>query len=179
MEIIKYISTIAVPFIIFIIVLYGVLDNIKIFDTFIEGVKEGIKTTIKILPTLIGLFFAIGAIRSSGVIDGLSNILNPVLEIIKFPKELLQLALLRPISGSASLATATNIMETYGVDTQIGIMASVIMGATETTIYTIGVYSGFVKIKKTRYILIAALIADAVGMLTAVYICRVLSMKSC
>ena len=179
MQIINYISIIAVPFIIFIIILYGFLEKIKIFDVFIEGTKEGLKTTIKILPTLIGLFFAIGAIKSSGIVDGIGMILNPLLEIIRFPKELLSLAFLRPISGSASLATAMNIMETYGVDSEVGIMASVIMGATETTIYTIAVYSGFVKIKKTRFVLCAALLADLVGIATAVMVCRLLSMKSC
>lgn len=85
------------------------------------------------------------------------------------------LAMLRPISGSSSIAVATDIMKNYGVDTQIGIMASTIMGSTETTLYTIAIYTSCVKIKKTRYILVAALIADIVGMLTSVAVCRLLS----
>ena len=93
--------------------------------------------------------------------------------------EILPLALLRPISGSASIATATDIMKTYGVDSQIGIIASVIMGATETTLYTIAVYTGVVKIKKIRFVLYAALIADIVGITTAIVVCRMLSIKSC
>ena len=179
MQIINYISIIAVPFIIFIIILYGFLEKIKIFDVFIEGTKEGIKTTIKILPTLIGLFFAIGAIKSSGIIEGIGKVLNPFLSLIRFPMELLPLALLRPISGSASLATAIGIMENHGVDSELGMMASIIMGATETTIYTIAVYSNYVKIKKTRFVLIAALLADITGIAMAVLVCRFLSMKSC
>ena len=178
MQIINYISIIAVPFIIFIIILYGVIEKIKIFDVFIEGTKEGIKTTVKILPTLIGLFFAIGALKSSGVVEGIGKLLNPILKIIKFPMELLPLALLRPISGSASMATAMNIMQEYGVDSQIGMMAAVIMGATETTLYTIAVYSGFVKIKNTRFVLKAALLADITGIAVAIIACRLLSMKS-
>ena len=83
--------------------------------------------------------------------------------------------MLRPISGSSSIAVATDIMKNYGVDTQIGIMASTIMGSTETTLYTIAIYTSCVKIKKTRYILVAALIADIVGMLTSVAVCRLLS----
>ena len=85
------------------------------------------------------------------------------------------LAMLRPISGSSSIAVATDIMKNYGVDSQIGIMASTIMGSTETTLYTIAIYTSCVKIKKTRYILVAALIAEIVGMLTSVAVCRLLS----
>ena len=98
MEIINYISIIAVPFVIFIIILYGIIEKKKVFDIFIEGTKDGIETTIKILPTLIGLFLAIGALRSSGIIDGIGEILYPILNVIKFPIEILPLALLRPIS---------------------------------------------------------------------------------
>ena len=98
MEIMNYISIIAVPFVIFIIILYGVLEKKIVFDIFIEGTKEGIETTIKILPTLIGLFLAIGALKSSGIIDGIGKILSPILTLIKFPIEILPLALLRPIS---------------------------------------------------------------------------------
>ena len=98
MEIINYISIIAVPFIIFLIILYGVIEKKKVFDIFIEGTKEGLETTIKILPTLIGLFLAIGALRSSGIIEGIGKILSPILTIIRFPIEILPLALLRPIS---------------------------------------------------------------------------------
>lgn len=98
MEVLNYISIIAVPFVIFIIILYGVIEKKKVFDIFIEGTKDGIETTIKILPTLIGLFLAIGALRSSGVIDGIGKILSPILMIINFPIEILPLALLRPIS---------------------------------------------------------------------------------
>lgn len=102
MQIINYISIIAVPFVIFIIILYGVIEKKKVFDIFIEGTKDGIETTIKILPTLIGLFLAIGALRSSGIIDGIGKVLSPILSLIKFPVEVLPLALLRPISRKCS-----------------------------------------------------------------------------
>ena len=179
MQILNYISTIAVPLIIFIIILYGVLERKKVFDIFIDGAKDGIKTTIKILPTLIGLFFAIGALRSSGILEGIEKILKPILNFIKFPTEIFPLAILRPISGGASLAAATEIIKKYGVDSEIGIIASVIMGATETTLYTIAIYSGYVKIRRTRFVLLAALMADITGIITAIIACRILSMKSC
>ena len=174
-NIINFLSNLAMPLIILMIVIYGVIEKKEVFDKFIEGAKEGIKIVINIFPTLIGLFLAVGALRSSGVIDIVIKILDPLLNIINFPTEIMPLALLRPISGSSSIAVATDIMKTFGVDSQIGIMAAVIMGATETTLYTIAVYSSSVKIKKTRFVLIAALTADIVGIITSIIICRFLS----
>ena len=174
-NIINFLSNLAMPLIILMIVIYGVIEKKEVFDKFIEGAKEGIKIVINIFPTLIGLFLAVGALRSSGGIDIVIKILDPLLNIINFPTEIMPLALLRPISGSSSIAVATDIMKTFGVDSQIGIMAAVIMGATETTLYTIAVYSSSVKIKKTRFVLIAALTADIVGIITSIIVCRFLS----
>ena len=140
-----------------------------------EGAKDGIETTVSIFPTLVGLFVAIGALRSSGILDMIINIINPILTIINFPSELMPLALLRPISGSSSIAVATDIMKNCGVDSLLGTMASTIMGSTETTLYTIAIYTSCIKVKNTRFILIAALTADIVGMLTSVAVCRFLS----
>ena len=174
-NIINFLSNLAMPLIILVIVFYGVIEKKEVFDKFIEGAKEGIKIVVNIFPTLIGLFLAVGTLRSSGVIDIVIKILDPLLNIVHFPTEIMPLALLRPISGSSSIAVATDIMKNFGVDSQIGIMAAVIMGATETTLYTIAVYSSSVKIKKTRFVLIAALTADIVGIITSTIICRFLS----
>ena len=174
-NIINFLSNLAMPLIILLIVIYGVIEKKEVFDKFIEGAKDGIKIVINIFPTLIGLFLAVGTLRSSGVIDIVVNILDPLLNIVNFPTEIMPLALLRPISGSSSIAVATDIMKNFGVDSQIGIMAAVIMGATETTLYTIAVYSSSVKIKKTRFVLIAALTADIVGIITSIIVCRFLS----
>lgn len=174
MEIVNYLSNIAMPFMIFIIVIYGLIEKNKIFDTFLEGAKEGIEIVFNIFPTLIGLFVAIGALRSSGIIDAIVNFLNPVLKIIQFPNEVMPLAILRPISGSGSMAIATDIMKNFGVDSNIGLIASVIMGSTETTLYTIAVYTSSVGIKKTRLIIIPALIADIVGMIVSVIVCSMI-----
>lgn len=163
MQIVTFLSNVAMPFIILIIIVYGLIERKKVFDTFVDGAKEGLEIVFNIFPTLLGLFVAIGALRSSGIIDGIINLLNPILSLINFPTEIMPLALLRPISGSASIAVATDIMNNYGVDSKIGIIASVIMGSTETTLYTIAVYSSSVGIKNTRFVLIAALIADVVG----------------
>lgn len=173
MEFVNFISNLAMPIIILIIVLYGVIEKRKVFDDFLDGAKEGLGIVISILPTLIGLFVAIGALRSSGILDIIIKILTPLLSIIDFPTELMPLAMLRPISGSSSIAIATDIMNNYGVDTTLGMMASVIMGSTETTLYTIAIYTSCVKIKKTRFILLAALTVDIVGILVSIAVCRI------
>ena len=175
MKLVNFISNLAMPAIILLIVMYGVKEKNKVFDTFLEGAKEGIETTVNVFPTLIGLFVAIGALRSSGILDMIINIINPILMIIDFPSELVPLALLRPISGSSSIAVATDIMKNCGVASLFGIMASTIMGSTETTLYTIAIYTSCIKVKNTRLVLVAALTADIIGMLTSVVVCRILS----
>ena len=172
MIIINFISSLAMPLIILLIIIYGSIEKNKVFDDFLEGAKEGLDIILSILPTLIGLFVAIGALRSSGILDIIIKFIAPLLNIIKFPSELMPLAMLRPISGSGATAVAVDIMKTYGVDNIIGIIASVIMGSTETTLYTIAIYTSSVKIKNTRGILIAALTADIIGMLISVFVCN-------
>lgn len=170
MQVINFFSNLAMPMVIFFIILYGLTEKVKVFDNFLEGAKEGIKTTFSILPTLIGLFLAIGALRSSGILDLIIKITSPILEIFNFPSELMPLAILRPISGSASIAVATDIMKQAGVDSLIGNIASTIMGSTETTLYTIAIYTSCIKIKKTRFILLAALTADITGIIVSNFI---------
>lgn len=172
---INFLSAVAMPTIILLIITYGIKEKNKVYDTFLEGAKEGIKIVYDIFPTLIGIFLAVGALRASGIIDLIIKIITPVIQILKIPAQIMPLAMLRPISGSASMAIATDILTQHGVDSMIGLIASTIMGSTETTLYTIALYTSVVKIKKTRYVLIAALIADIVGMLASVVIWRILS----
>ena len=161
MKIVNYISILAMPLIILIIISEALKEKRDVFDIFLKGAFDGIEISLKIFPTLIGLFVAIGMLRSSGVLDFLS-----------FPKEVVPLALLRPISGSASIAVATDIMKNCGVDSFEGLLASVIMGSTETTLYTIAVYTSSVKIKNSRGVLIAALLADLTGIIVSLIVCR-------
>ena len=170
---IEFFSNLAMPLMIIFIVLYGVMERKKVFDIFLDGAKEGVGV-VNIFPTLVGLFVAIGALRSSGIIDLIVNFCTPIFNFMNFPTEILPLALIRPISGSSSIAVATDIMKNFGVDSKIGLMASVIMGSTETTVYTIAVYTSSVGIKKTRFVLCAALIADFVGIVTSVIVCNFL-----
>ena len=174
MQIINYISSAAIPTVILIIIMYGVIQKVKVYDTFIDGAKEGIEIVFRLFPTLIGIFLAVGALRNSGIIDLIINI-TPVTSLLKIPSQVLPLAMLRPISGSASMAVAVDIMQKYGVDTTIGLITSTIMGSTETTLYTIAVYTSCVGIKKTRFVLFAALMADLVGIISSVIIWQILS----
>lgn len=175
MNFINYISNSIIPLVITIIILFAIKEKVKVFDLFIEGAEEGMKIVVGLLPTLIGLFVAIGVLRNSGIIDKIIAIISPILNNLGIPKEIMPLAILRPISGSASIAIGTDIMNKYGVDSQIGLISSTIMGSTETTLYTIAIYTSVVKIKSSRGILFAALIGDVVGMLISVVICRFLS----
>lgn len=174
MQFVNYVSSLAMPSIILIIVVYGIVEKIKIFDVFLEGAKDGIEIVISIFPTLIGLFVVIGALRSSGILDFIISIVSPILNKINFPTEIMPLALIRPISGSSAIAVATDIMKNYGVDSKFGLMSAVIMGSTETTFYTIAVYSASVGIKKTRFVLFASLVADFVGIFVSVLVCNVI-----
>jgi len=175
MTTINYLSDLAIPFTILIILIYGLIERNKVFDTFLNGAKEGIGIVVKIFPTLIGLFVAIGALRSSGILDFIIELIYPVIEFLKIPTEIMPLAILRPISGSASIAIGSDIMAQYGVDSKIGLITSTIMGSTETTLYTIAIYTSVVGIKKTRFVLVAALIGDLIGMLASVIIWHILS----
>ena len=175
MKFINYFSVIAVPISILIILLYGILEKKNVFDIFLKGANDGVKMVIKIFPTLVGLFLAIGALSSSGILDFIIKLITPLLTLLKIPPEIMPLAILRPISGSGSIAVATDIMKKFGVDSLIGLIVATIMGSTETTIYTIAVYTSSVNIKKTRFVLFAALMADLTGIIASVVIWRILS----
>ena len=174
-NIINYISNATIPIIIVLIILYGIRDKVRVFDTFLDGAKEGIEIVFKMFPTLLGIFLAVGVLRASGLIDAIVNLITPITNLLEIPSNILPLAILRPISGSASMAVAVDIMQNYGVDTLTGFITSTIMGSTETTFYTIAIYTSAVGIKKTRGILLAALAADMAGMIASTIICRILS----
>ena len=167
-----YISAIIVPLIIAIIVFCGLIENKKVYDLFCEGAKDGIKMTVKMFPTLIGIFLAIGMLRSSGLLDFISNFLANFLKYFNVPTEIIPLAIIKPISGSASMALATNIISKFGTETRIGMIAATIMAASETTFYVIAVYMNSIKAKKSRNVIIPAIIADIVSIITAICIIK-------
>lgn len=167
-----YISAIIIPTIISLVLFIGIKEKKKVYDLFIEGAKEGVKVTFKLFPTLIGIFLAIYMLRSSGLIDFVCNILANVTELFNVPNAILPLAIIKPISGSGSMAIATEIMAHFGVDGNIGRIAATIMGSSETTFYVIALYMSSVKVKDSRKIIIPAILADIASIISAIIFLR-------
>lgn len=168
MNFINYISTIIIPFIIVFIIAYGCIERKNVYDIFIIGAKKGIKIVIELFPTLLAIFLAINLLKSSGIINFIVDSIDPILRILNIPVEIMPLAILRPISGSASMGIATNIIRENGVDSKIGLIAATIMGATETTFYTIALYTSSIGIKKIRFTLFASLLINFVSVVTVI-----------
>lgn len=174
MSIVQHISSYAFVAIIMLILIAGAFKEVKVWDVFAEGAGEGIKTVLRIMPSLIGLMVSISVFRASGALDLLIFAVKPVTSLLGIPPEAVPLAILRPVSGSASLALISDIMKTYGPDSFVGRVVSTMMGSTETIFYTLAVYYGSVGIKNIRYTLVAALIADAASVIASVAACRLL-----
>lgn len=171
-RILSLISIGSIPFMITIILFHGYIKGVKIYDTFVEGAKEGFKTSTKIMPYLIAIFIAIGIFKDSGALKLFSNVLRVPGQMIGLPKELIPLAILKPISGSGSLAMVKELISTYGADSFIGRVASTMMGSSETIFYTMALYYGTIEIKNSRHTLICALISHLAGVISAVIICK-------
>lgn len=173
MEFLKAISSYAIPSIFLIIISIGVYKNVKVYDVFVEGAKEGITTVIRIVPPLVGLLVAISVFRASGALDLLTGFFKPFAGLVGIPPDALPLAFLRPVSGSASLALVSDILKNHGADSFTGRVASTMMGSTETIFYTLAVYFGAVGIKNIKYTLAAALIADIASVIASVWACSI------
>ena len=167
MRIIEYFSQIAIIIFIFIVIIFGIKDKKNIFNYFLEGVIEGEKMVIQLFPTLLALLVAVGMLNASGIINKLSEIVAPILKLFSINKELAPLILLRPISGSTTTAIATDLMSRYGVDSNIGLISACIMGATETTIYVVSIYSSKINVKNVKEVLIIGLITDFIGIIVS------------
>ena len=173
-NIVNAISLYAIPFIIVSIVLFGAFKKVNVYETFTDGAREGFKTAVSIIPFLVGMLVAIGVFRASGALDLITNALSPITNKIGMPGEVLPMALIRPLSGGGASGVMNELFATYGPDSLIGRMASVMNGSTETTLYVLAVYFGAVGIKKSRHALPAGLIADAVGLITAVVVTNIM-----
>lgn len=165
-----YLSEWLVPLMIFYIVGFGVLSKRPVFDDFLKGAVEGVKTVSGILPTLIGLMTAIGILRASGFLGYISEMLQIPADIVGIPVEIVPVILVRMISNSAAMGLVFDIFKTYGPDSLTGMTASIIMGSTETIFYTMSVYFMTAKIGKTRWTLPGALIATAAGIVASIFL---------
>lgn len=165
-----YISDFIVPSVIILIVAYGVLEKVKVYDEFVKGAKKGFSTVIKIMPTLVGLMVAVGILRASGFLEFLSVQIGKVTDYIGFPSQLVPLSIVRLFSASAATGLVLDIFKEYGTDSRIGLIASIMMCCTETVFYTMSVYFMAAKVKKTRYTLTGALLATVAGIVASVWL---------
>lgn len=172
LEILEIISRWAIPFLLLVIITYGYLRGVKVYEVFVEGAQEGFETAIRVMPYMVTIFVAISIFRASGAMDLLARALLPLAQRLGLPAELMPLVFLRSISGSGSLGLVTEILNHYGPDSFVGRLASVMMGSSETTFYVLAVYFGSVSIRKTRHALPVGLLADLVAMIMAVVVCR-------
>ena len=155
-------SDFIIPLIFAVVLLYGICTKTDVFGEFTEGVKDGLRTVYDIFPSLFCLVVTVAAFRASGATAAITELIRPALETIGFPPECAELAVMRPFSGSGATAIFERILTEHGADTFAGRVASVILGSSETTFYTLSVYFAAVKAKKTRYALAAALVGDIV-----------------
>jgi spore maturation protein B len=171
---VKILSLLSIPILLSFFPLYAAVRGLKVYEEFVEGAKEGFQVIIKIIPNLVAILVAIGMFRGAGGIDMLTKWLTPAMSLVHFPPELLPMALIRPLSGSGSLGVFTDIVNTYGADSMLSRMAGTIFGCTETTFYVLAVYFGAVGIKRTRHAVPAGLVADTVGIIMSVIVCRMM-----
>jgi spore maturation protein SpmA len=165
-------SLLAIPFLLSFFPTYAAIRGIKVYEEFVEGAKEGFGVILKIIPFLVTMLVAISMFKGAGGIDLLTRVLTPVLAPLHFPTDLLPLALMRPLSGSATLAILTDIIHRLGPDNIVSLMAATIYGSTETTFYVAAVYFGSVGAKQTRHAIPAGLLGDLAGVISSVIICR-------
>lgn len=172
-KILSIISIGSIPFIITVILVHGYIKGVKLYDAFVEGAGEGFKTSVKIMPYLIAIFLGIGIFKESGALELFSKVFAIPGRLIGLPQELIPLAILKPISGSGSLAMVKELVYTYGPDTFTGRLASTMMGSTETIFYTMALYFGTIGVKKSKHTLLCALISHLVGIIAAVMVCKI------
>lgn len=171
-QITTIVSNLAIPLVLFVIIGYGVIKKVKLYEAFVEGAKGGFEVAIKIIPFLVAILVAIGMFRASGAMDYFIKLISPLTNLIGMPAEALPVAIMRPLTGSGTLGVVTEIMQTHGPDSFLGRLVSTMYGSTETTFYVLAVYFGSVGIKQTRHAVPAGLLADLAGLLGALLICR-------
>ncbi|WP_345910946.1 spore maturation protein [Bacillus altitudinis] len=174
MAFINWLSLALIPLIIAGILIAGTIKKVPTYETFVEGGKEGIQIAFSIIPYLVGMLVAITIFRASGALDFVMELLKPVFTAIDVPTEVVPLAFIRPISGTAALGMTSDLIATYGPDSFIGKLAAVMQGSTDTTLYILTVYFGAVGIKKMGDALKVGLLADLIGIIASIIIVSLL-----
>lgn len=173
-NLISVISMIVIPLFVLIVLLIGTYKKLPTYDLFVEGGKEGLEMAISLLPHLLGMIVSISIFRSSGVLDYLISLIDPLLRTVHVPSEIIPLALTKPISGTAALAVTSDLLNSFGPDSLIGRLASTLQGSTDTTLYVITIYFGSIGIKKMGDALKVGLLTDLIGIITAITIVSII-----
>lgn len=168
------ISNIIIPVIIFYIIAYGIMNHSNVYEDFVKGAKDGLKTVVGIMPTLVALMTAVGVLRASGFLDFLEKMVSPVSDRVGFPAQLVPLAFIKMFSSSAATGLVLDIFKNYGTDSLIGLITSIMMSCTETIFYTMSVYFLAAKVTKTRYTLTGALLSTLAGIVASVVLARMM-----
>lgn len=170
----NHIGIVILPLLIASIIAWGMWQRVAVYEVFVEGAKEGFEIGVRIIPYLVAILFAIAMFRASGAMEFIFSLIGPVFEWFGFPRELLPMAITRPMTGSGSLGVLADMVNTYGEDALVVKMAATLFGSTETTLYVLAVYFGAVGVRRTRYAIQVGLLADATGAIAAVIFCNLL-----
>ncbi|CAG7839194.1 spore maturation protein [Clostridium novyi B str. ATCC 27606] len=173
----RYFIISIVPILIGFIVIYGMIKGVKIYECFIEGARDGLKLCFNIYPYLLAMLIAVGVFRGSGALGYFISFIRPIVKFIGLPPEVVPLIMVKPLSGSGAQGVFMDILNQYGADTYIGLVASIIIGSTETIFYTLTVYFGAINIKKIRHTVWAAVMADLTAVIAAVIIAKAIFVK--
>ena len=165
------VSAFIIPLIIFYVVVDGIIHQTDVYDVFVEGAKDGMKTVVSILPTLIGLMMAVGILRASGFLAWIGILTDP----FGIPSQMIPLIIVRMFSSSAATGLSLDLFREYGTDSYIGLITSIMMSCTETIFYTMSVYFLAAKVRKTRWTLAGALVSTAAGIAASVFLARLMS----
>lgn len=170
----QLIANLLIPLITIILIVYGIYKKVDIYNSFINGISEGLKMSLSIFPTIMAMVIAINLLINSNILLDLTKYLSGFFSLIGFPTEILPIAILRPISSSASLVVMNDILKIHGPDSYLGYVASIVQGSTDTTIYILGMYFSSVGIKKIRYSLLVGLLTDLICVIIAIIVVNII-----
>ena len=173
MNTVNFISQLIIPFFILIVVLYGVFKKVRVYDCFVAGAKDGIGVVLRIFPYLLAIFVAVKSFQAAGALDFAKTLFGGLCATLHIPIEVISMAAVKPLSGSASLGVFTDIVKTTGPDSMASMISAVIMGSAETTFYILAVYLGAVGIRKTRYLVPVCVISDIFGIMIAIAVVKI------
>lgn len=174
MRVINMISDLMIPLIFVGIITYGLVKRVNVFESFLEGVMDGFQVVVKILPTFLGLVVAVGILRASGALELITMVLSPFSEWVHFPPSLIPIALTKFVSSSAATGLILDLFKVFGPDSLEGRMTSIMIGSTETILYTMSVYFMVIKVKDTRYTLSGAIVSNLAGIAASVVLTYIL-----